>query len=390
MLVAITAHDYPEGAAPPSGTDMSLRGLQDTAPITADNPLGVSWCGLDDTQHIAGAWILYDTGAKTVAGEIRTAQLELDATGHIAVADASDNVLSYLSADLKTALAELMGMGNNFSDFRRLQAGDIVRSADWLLDSGTFTPVATVPDLDGGFVLPMRNRFVMNGKIGGYTLSFCAITQIQQYAPFSASGVWPIYTTKAAALSDTAFVNGTRPEPHLFRLNSSAIDYFVPAMPVSTQGLICAPQSYRTAWGSTQSSARFGEYGTNVTCTLLIDGFFSNRPPPPASGGRRSLMQVARQTIPVQPNIRTGASVHILPEIFTVAAGSGTNGTTVQPVAQQKSSRVGVIVASVVAGSVGLVALITAGVYMSRRNVRDSAKKNDQLPETRVGYRFRL
>lgn len=344
-----------------------------------------------------------------ITGETRTAQLKL-VNQQLRVSDPTDTVLEYLSDTLRESMTEILLRGGNFSDFKTLQ-GDIVRSSNWLTSSATSSPVATVPDSTGGFVLPLRNRFVMNGKIGGYTLSFCAIARVDQYAPFAARNVWPIYSTAAAALQDTAYVGGTQPAPYRMTGQLSAgstfIDYFVPAVPMSTGGLICAPPAYRAAWGSdpqastTVFGARFGDSSgaglDDSKCKSLIDEYAATASsPPPQTAGRRSLMQATRFTVSVAEqdktpaiNIRTGASVRILPQRFDATSSDATPRalTESSPPGQApppEKVNTGMIV-GIVAGSAALVLVGMAGyVIFARRR----GKGAESAPAASVGYRY--
>lgn len=306
-LVLMVAHTLENGApALTSGTQQVTPGS-----------LPVSWCGLD-RGDIAGAWALVDSAP--TAGNSSGAWLRnfaFDNTGKInRLGPIYSDIASVMSPDLLTAVSTLL-TNNTVTSIDQLQYN--------LLPSGAAPSqrVAVVSDSTGGFSVPIRNRFFINGKVSGYQLSFCSITQAVPYLPMAVNDVYPLYTTKDAALADTLAVGGVISDPKVvygtaFNGGSNNfIKYYLPSKPASTGGVVCMFQGQYTALGLS-GVTREDPNDTNSVCAALVQkaildlgGDFQATPTP---SGRRMLRSIV-------PKAKTqAASGLVIAHTFSVSS----------------------------------------------------------------------
>ena len=375
-MVVMVAHDCATPANCQFSTGYQL--------INASAPLPVSWCGLDKGSALVGAWVIMDAA---VAGQGNAlSNIATDGGGTIItqLGPNYNNISDALSTDLSYQLAQLV-RSNNYTDIANLQRNIMPNAADRVYTdfySGTSgqSAVATVIDEHGGFVLPLRNRFFVNGQASGYQMSFCTIAQAMPYLPMSVgpcqsqgaacTAFYPAYTTYDAAVADTLAVGGTvnppvRIDPAISEYVKTDLAYWVPYSPASTAGMVCTPggvmsSSFASATTDSADTECWSKIHASKTSVYGADvgggenpTRRSNRRLLAASAARaaKPIFPVAASSfsLPIKPsgsrlpglNTAPTVRVTVLPQKFDVAAdasppptsvfGGGVGGQTVPP-----------------------------------------------------------
>lgn len=282
QLIVLAVHGQPLQNKSPS-TDMLSSGVV----------LDTSFCGLDRTD-LMGAYVFVDSGGEgsmtfaTVSGGVPA---ELSQVGTLQVAD-------IMTTSLRRMLAALVTNNNmtNSSLFR----GGLGPSHN---DEGFFA----VPDSEGGFAVPLRNRLSVKGVVGGVSVTFCALVSAQSHERFYRNGWFPLYRTLQAAERDSgALANGLIPAPLVYygpsfasapgpssTKPSEALKYYMPQAPLSTSGVTCVDRA--AGLPVPPSSMNY----TTPICTRFI----------PGGTRRRSLHTVQYDMSSVRPTSKYGATV---------------------------------------------------------------------------------
>lgn len=248
-LVVMAAFD---GGAPPASSGT----------LSPASPLDVDFCGLNSTG-LVGVWAITDSSA------MGTAPSEPDALVNAALWGGSGtylNVSDSMTPALKVLMLELLA-NNTFSSIEDMQ-GDIMPEQY----RGLRLATAVVPDGRGGFAVPARNRFFLGNRqstLAGYSVVFCAITIAMPYNQLRVANTFPAYTTEAAALLDTGYVNGEVPAP-IRALGvtlgaKDALQYFIPANPISTAGVICTDVALANVTTIVSTDPQCIRFFTNAT-----------------------------------------------------------------------------------------------------------------------------
>lgn len=282
--------------------------------------LPLSWCGLDKGSDIAGAWAIVDS-APTAGTSSNGAWLRNfgfnSSTGQLnRLGPIYNNIVNVLSPALQTAITELL-TNNTLTSIDSLQSNLLSSSSP-----GGTQRVAVVTDSTGGFVVPMRNRFFIGGSVSGYQLSFCSLTQAVPYLPLAVDNMYPLYTTKDAALGDTLAISGVVADPTvvygaLFNDGgaNNFIKYYLPKAPASTGGVVCMNSGRYTTLSldNTPGATRASPDDTNSVCPGLIQaalqsmgGDFAQPPPAQSSSHRRMLMRASAEDTAAIANRASG------------------------------------------------------------------------------------
>ena len=251
--------------------------------FSVSSPLDTGFCGLNRSDLVA-AFVFDNVLSLSVNG---LTPLNVGANNVINSLGLFGDLQNALTPSLQAKLAALVN-ANSFNNINLFQ-GNIFPAAAPVANQAQ---VFNVPDITGGFAVPMRNRLTINGQIGTYQIKFCALTEVAPYNASTRNGWYPLYPTPAAALADTASVGGAALLPPLeiwgqafvgsaysnVTTPAAAVIYYMPANPYSTGGKMCVPTAQSTngatGVGATLPNARVAGVASVITAgsVALSDG----------------------------------------------------------------------------------------------------------------------
>jgi hypothetical protein len=235
-----------------------------------DSPgaLPPSFCGLNRTD-LTAAFVFVDNGVTDGMSPPAVSNGLITSLGRFG------NIQSGLSAELNQRLAQLVTY--NSESRTSLFQGSIMNPTMAASSNGQ-AAVFNVADASGGFAVPLRNRLRVSGTSGGYSVKFCSIVEVAPYKPSVRGGWYPVYPTADSAMADSDpaagpplvlyggnFTIGTGSMP------GAAIKYYVPASPISTARIICAP-SLSSPYAAAAVQTGKAVISSDARCSALMNG----------------------------------------------------------------------------------------------------------------------